>query len=113
VTNAATLDTTTLTQSLVILFDSFTCLGVTCAVVGIPDDIIPPIAIDLPVCNEAPMDIQVAGYRGSYDRLLEVCQKLIATAYLGICILSFIILYEILVCNSRLRCSHNWGPRRD
>eukprot|EP00804_Cyclotella_cryptica_P018112 CCRYP_005898-RB/>CCRYP_005898-RB protein AED:0.02 eAED:0.02 QI:1433/1/1/1/0.93/0.88/17/82/2547 len=71
VTNPRQLDTTALSEVLTTLFNSFTCLGVTCDQVGVPYYIIPQMAIDLPVCEDIPMNVTVAGYQGNYDRMLE------------------------------------------
>lgn len=72
-TNAATLDATGLTESLTILFNNFPCLEVTCVHVGIPDDVIVTMVVDLPTCVDPPLDIAVAGYEGTYARMREVC----------------------------------------
>jgi hypothetical protein len=72
VTKANQLDTTALSEVFTTLFNSLTCLGVTCDQVGFPYYIIPPMAIDLPVCEDVPMNVAVAGYEGNYDRMLEV-----------------------------------------
>lgn len=71
VTNAATLTTDVLSASLTILFESFTCLGVTCELVGIPDDIILDIDF-LPSCTDPQLDTNLLGYEGVYERMLEV-----------------------------------------
>ena len=71
-TNAVTLDTNGLTESLTILFNNFPCLQVTCAHVGIPDDITIAMVVDLPACVDPPLDIAVAGYEGTYARMREV-----------------------------------------
>lgn len=72
VTKATQLDTTSLSEVFTTLFNSFTCLGVTCDQVGIPSYIIPAMTIDLPVCTDEPMNVAVAGYQGNYGRMLEV-----------------------------------------
>jgi hypothetical protein len=72
VTNAATLSKETLSASLTILFESFTCLGVKCESVGIPNDIILDMAVSLPDCIDPPEDTNLVGYESVYDRMLEV-----------------------------------------
>lgn len=72
-TNAAAMNTTILTESLNILFNNFTCLGVTCEQVGLLGDIIAPMSITLPFCDDPRMDLSLAGYTGVYERMLEVC----------------------------------------
>ena len=69
-TNAATLDAAILEKSLTILFDSLTCLGVTCDQIGF--QVQTDIVIDSLDCTDLPMNTELAGYQGSYDRMFQV-----------------------------------------
>jgi hypothetical protein len=73
VSNPNQMDTTVFSEVITTLFNSFTCLGVTCEEVGIPQYITAPMSITMPTCEDTLGRMNLAGYEPTYDNMLMVC----------------------------------------